>query len=446
MERLRIEFFDFGVYNYIHKLYSERPPGKDLTMTKKMKAVLSFVLCAAILFAAAAPAFAAVNKKEILRFNEDGKFKIMQIADTQDTDTPKEAMLMFLEKALDAEKPDLVVFTGDQIAGGKIETAEGVYEAIRAIVQPVVDRGIPFTVTFGNHDSDDGCPVSRDDQLKIYQSFPGCLAYDADPELYGTGTHNLPIYASDSNEIKFNLWLIDSNDYDRVNGGYDYVHEDQIAWYERTSRELEEQEGHLVPSIVFQHIIVPEVGELLLDATSDSGTSATKVINGEPKVMALNPKYASGLMLEFPCPSDTNSGQFASWAERGDVIAAAFGHDHINSFIGTVDGIDLVMAPGVTFQSYGRYITRAVRTFTLDENDPWNYETDLYKYTDAFGIGLYSWFVGAYYGDQPAMWIPIVLVGVGGAAVGAAAVSAVATATAGVGAAAIIIALVRSRK
>ena len=104
------------------------------------------------------------------------------------------------------------------------------------------------------------------------------------------------------------------------------------------------------------------------------------------------------------------------------------------------------MAPGVTFQSYGRYITRAVRTFTLDENDPWNYETDLYKYTDAFGIGLYSWFVGAYYGDQPAMWIPIVLVGVGGAAVGAAAVSAVATATAGVGAAAIIIALVRSRK
>ena len=387
-------------------------------MSKKIKALLAVVLCAAMLVAAASPAFAAVDNNDVLRFNKDGKFKIMQISDTQDIDVPREATIMFMEKALDAEKPDLVVFTGDQLAGGKIETAEGVYAGIKAILQPVVDRGIPFTVVFGNHDNDDGCPVSRDEQFAYYQTFPGCLAYDAVPEMYGTGTHNLPIYASEGSETKFNLWMIDSNDYDRVNGGYDYVHQDQIDWYEKTSKALEEKEGHLVPSIAFQHIIVPEVAELLVDSPFSGENAISKVINGENKLLMLKPGKASGILLEFPCPSNTNSGEFASWKERGDVIAASFGHDHINTFVGNVDGIDLVMCPGVTFQSYGRYITRAVRIFELDENDPWSYDTHLYKFTDAFGWGLYSWYVGAKYGQSPVMWIPIALAGVLGVAAG----------------------------
>lgn len=216
-------------------------------MSKKIKALLAVVLCAAMLIAAASPAFAAVDDNGILRFNKDGKLKIMQISDTQDIDIPREAMIMFMEKALDAEKPDLVVFTGDQIAGGKIKTAEGVYAGIKAILKPVTDRGIPFTFVFGNHDTDEGCPVSRDEQFAYYQTLPGCLAYDADPELYGSGTHNLPIYASKGNDIKFNLWLFDSNDYDRENGGYDYVHQDQIDWYIKTSEELEKKAGHPVP-------------------------------------------------------------------------------------------------------------------------------------------------------------------------------------------------------
>lgn len=387
-------------------------------MSKKIKALLAVVLCAAMLIAAASPAFAAVDDNGVLRFNKDGKLKIMQISDTQDIDIPREATIMFMEKALDAEKPDLVVFTGDQLAGDKIETAEGVYAGIKAILQPVVDRGIPFTVVFGNHDTDEGCPVSRDEQLAYYQTLPGCLAYDADPELYGSGTHNLPIYDSKGNDIKFNLWLFDSNDYDRENGGYDYVHQDQIDWYVKTSKELEKKAGHPVPSIAFQHIIVPEVAELLVDSPFKGETAITKKLNGQNKLLMLKPGKASGILLEFPCPSNTNSGQFAAWKSRGDVIAASFGHDHINTFIGNVDGIDLVMCPGVTFQSYGRYITRAVRIFELDENDPWSYDTHLYKFTDAFGWGLYSWYIGAKYGKSPAMWIPIALAGVLGVAAG----------------------------
>ena len=55
-------------------------------MSKKIKALLAVVLCAAMLVAAASPAFAAVDNNDVLRFNKDGKFKIMQISDTQDID------------------------------------------------------------------------------------------------------------------------------------------------------------------------------------------------------------------------------------------------------------------------------------------------------------------------------------------------------------------------
>lgn len=411
-------------------------------MSKKIKALLAVVLCAATLMAAASPAFAAIEQNDVLRFNEDGKFKIMQISDTQDIDVPREATIKFMEKALDAEKPDLVVFTGDQLAGNKIKTAEGVYSGIEAILKPVVERGIKFTFVFGNHDSGGNCPVSRDEQFEYYTTFSGCLAYDADPDLYGTGNHNLPIYASSGSDIKFNLWMIDSNDSDEVNGGYDYVHQDQIDWYEKTSRELEEKTGHLVPSIVFQHIIVPEVAELMLDSPFEEESTITKNINGENKLLMLDYTKASGLMLEFPCPSKTNSGQFASWKERGDVIAATFGHDHINTFMGNVDGIDLIMCPGITFQSYGRYITRAVRIFELDENDPWSYDTHLYKYTDAFGWGIYSWYFGAKYGQSSIMWVPVVLAGVAGVGAGVAAAVTINNIVIGTTAAAGVLALI----
>ena len=51
-----------------------------------------------------------------LKFN-NGKFRIMQIADVQDTQNTSDATIRFIREALEATKPDLVVFTGDQIKG-----------------------------------------------------------------------------------------------------------------------------------------------------------------------------------------------------------------------------------------------------------------------------------------------------------------------------------------
>lgn len=52
-----------------------------------------------------------------LKFNSDGKFTIMQVADPQDNQNPRKAMIDMLNAAYDKVQPDLVVFTGDNVLG-----------------------------------------------------------------------------------------------------------------------------------------------------------------------------------------------------------------------------------------------------------------------------------------------------------------------------------------
>ena len=53
----------------------------------------------------------------MLKFNGNGKFRIMQISDIQDTQFTSKNTIEFIAAALDREKPDLVVFSGDQVKG-----------------------------------------------------------------------------------------------------------------------------------------------------------------------------------------------------------------------------------------------------------------------------------------------------------------------------------------
>ena len=52
-----------------------------------------------------------------MKFNKNGKFKIMQITDIQEIYNVTPDTLKLLENAVEKEKPDLVIYTGDQIKG-----------------------------------------------------------------------------------------------------------------------------------------------------------------------------------------------------------------------------------------------------------------------------------------------------------------------------------------
>ena len=93
-------------------------------------------------------------------------------------------------------------------------------------------------------------------------------------------------------------------------------------------------------------------------------------------------KLFTGEINEAPCPSSENYGLFDSFLANGDVFLAVNGHDHINSFIGTVKGIDIANAPGSSYTSYGQSDIRGVRLFRFTEYNVKDYETLHVRYSD----------------------------------------------------------------
>ena len=203
-----------------------------------------------------------------LRFQKDGTFKIMQITDMQEIPAISKDTIALMERAVLEEQPDLVVYTGDQIKGygvtykGKGEELEReVAQTIGKLLEPVTKRGIPFAVTFGNHDCQVG--ISNQDQFyHIYKRLPNCIGEQAEG-IDGGGTCAIPIEASDgSGRDVFELYLFDSGT-DAREGGYEAFDPKIITWYRKQREDLREKNGMYVPSIVFQHIPMREYYEVL---------------------------------------------------------------------------------------------------------------------------------------------------------------------------------------
>lgn len=339
-----------------------------------MKKVISILLVVAMLFSFSVTSFAAGidTDSTVLRFNKDGRFKILVLADVQDDYPIKPAMISFIEEAIDYSKPDLIVFCGDNIMTNDVRAYE-------QLLTPIVERNVPFSLVFGNHDPEvENFPL--EEQLKEYQKYAGCLAYDADPSLHGCANHNLPILASKSNNIAFNLWFMDSGTSLRENGewlGYDWVRKDQLDWYKNKSDALAFMNGgKKVPSIMFQHIIPKEAVEVLFYETDTSLGELTYNFN-DGGIYSFIPKVDkfNGYIFEKSCPGNGSDGQWDIIREQGDVLAVVVGHDHVNSFVADINGVDIVQTPGATYHSYYNSMLQGARIIELDEGDLDSYHT-----------------------------------------------------------------------
>lgn len=266
----------------------------------------------AMFMGAICPAYGQKNEVRIakeLKYRPDGKFKILQFADTHyiSGDTRSKRALNNVIAMLDAEKPDFVIFTGDVIFGNPAEASA------HEILQPLVDRGIPFAVALGNHDSD--FELSRTEIFKVYRSVPGNVNTPDDLGLHGCSNDILTL--SGPRGVDRVIYLFDSGNRDYMAGvsSWGYVHSDQIEWYRNASRYFTEKNGGKpVPSIVFQHIPVPEYNQALYD----KGDKA---------------RFLVGNLGEEPASPIFNSGQYVAMREMGDVQAMITGHDHNNDFV-----------------------------------------------------------------------------------------------------------------
>ncbi len=349
-------------------------------MKKFISLFLAIIFISGILTVTAS----AADNGTSLRFNENGEFKILHISDCQDDYPAEEKMMTYINFMLDIYQPDLVVLGGDNSIGAEDTKPLEVEE----LVKPFVEHGVYFTVVFGNHDHEQG--VDKETLLSYFQEFGGeyCLAYDAVPELHGTATHNLPVLASDSDEVKFNVWLFDSGNYVAdENGkrlGYDCVNADQVEWYKEVSTALETEAGEKVPSLAFQHIVVGEVYDAMFPSIPFEIPYIVETYNNgiHYPIIAPNTSTFAGHLFEQPSPGVFNHGQFDAMKERGDVLGIYCGHDHINTYELEYEGIVIGNTPGVTCHSYGNEMTRGSRLFIINEDDTSTYSAEVITYND----------------------------------------------------------------
>ena len=326
----------------------------------------------------------------MLKFKKGQKFKIMQITDMQEIPAVSSDTLKLLNAALDAEKPDLVVYTGDQIKGygvtykGKGSALEAaVFKTIATLLEPVTSRHIPFCVTFGNHDRQVG--ISNHDQFEhIYKKLPGCVGEQAEG-VDGGGTSCIEIKASDGDKTAFALYLMDSGT-DAKGGGYEPVDPKIIDWYKKTRDRLARENGAFVPALVFQHIPVCEFYNVLKRVPKNTKGSVRTFRTHKNEWYVLGDTCGKDdFFEEAPSIPDVNTGEFAALKEKGDVLGIYVGHDHKNSFVGRYAGIDLGYTQSSGFNVYGNGVYRGVRVFEIDENDPKNYTTKTLLFKDLVG-------------------------------------------------------------
>ena len=350
-----------------------------------MKKTISLIL-SLIILATCFTSF-AYAKDDILKFGEDGKFTILNISDIQDGYPLNELTRDYIIKTVDMVKPDLIVLTGDNVSGYDIPEEEDAENAIREFMDIFQERDIKVAAVFGNHD-DEETKSTKEHQLSIYESYDcyvGKAGFCIEDRV---GTYNLPIKKSDGKGYGFNLWLTDSGTYNTENeyGGYACVYKEQIEWYKKTATKLKKQNGgEVVPSINFQHIIVPEIYDALEQTKLlwfGRIIRKKNPLNDTTKFYKL-PDGAVGQLREYPCPPYYNNGQYDAMLEIGDVLATVSGHDHENTFEIDYKGIKIINTPTVGFNAYNDS-TIGSRVFVIDENDPENFETYCLTISDVY--------------------------------------------------------------
>ncbi len=316
-----------------------------------------------------------ISLKHELKFDKNGKFKIVIFSDIQDTLPEQKSTIDYMNKILDRVKPGLVILGGDNYDGVD-KTARQLKEYLSIITEPMESRKIPWCHVYGNHA--EGAyeyfnGYEKEKQEPIYESFDYCISKAGDTDVYGVGNYVLPVLRSDSDKIGFNVFCLDSHSYlNNFENGlekkvllkrfiysgntYDVIHFSQINWYWNTSAALENYNGSKIPAMMFLHMPLYEWNYITTNPkqTDMQGTQGEKV-----------------------CAPEANSGLLWAVYERGDVKAMLCGHDHINDFSGKYMGITMGYTPTIGSKEYFKEEIRGARVVEIDQEDAFNFTTKI---------------------------------------------------------------------
>ena len=337
-------------------------------------------------------------------FTTDGEFRVMQLTDIHLGGgflfgSGDRKAIAAVAAMVTAEKPDLVIVTGDiSFAVPWSGTLDN--SVAHGYFQRLMEKlGVYWTVTLGNHDSEKYNFHSRAAVAEMYSSdeLRHCLFSPGPNDVFGECNHVITVKNS-LGLITESFVMIDSNAYtdkDLFGLGWDYdnVHDDQVAWYKEiieyyTAKNLETygaldesvrpdnfNTGAIV-SYMYMHIPPEEMRTAYVEASKgDISDHERYGIAGEDGKVVYSSEYPDKL--------------FETILELGSTKGVFFGHDHLNSLHFTYKGVLLAYGYSIDYSAYagGTGYQRGCTVLTLREGEEpilnyYNYYSDRYEHLD----------------------------------------------------------------
>lgn len=301
------------------------------------------ILC----FVLVLPMFCACSKPKLPEYMlsmeyKDG-FKIMQLADVQaETEAECESAFVEISRLVENTNPDLIVLTGDNIYIPKDESL------LSCFIENMEALNTPWAPVFGNHDAEG--VLTKEFMAEKFMEAEHCLFHKGDENIDGVG--NYVINLMSKNEIKYSLFMIDSNMYHGDDKSvYDTIHQNQIDWYESSVNALAQYNGKTAPkSLAFFHIPLFE----FIDARDS-------YLRGE--------SLGNVNLNEGIFPGFENTGFFKKAKSLNSTIGIFCGHDHANNCDIIYQGIHLVYGLKSSKNSYYNPSLLGTTIITLDEDN-----------------------------------------------------------------------------
>ncbi len=277
---------------------------------------------------------------------DNSDFKILQLTDIHlgggALSLKKDRMALEAIVALaNSTKPDLIIITGDMVYPVPIQSGSSDnLKSAKYLGTLMYNLGIPWTITFGNHDTEEYAKYTKDEIADYYMSVGNCLFQKGPSDIAGIGNTIINVRNTEG-KIVTALVLIDSNMYTdgKFMDNYDNIHDDQVDWYVSRIKELSEGSDSVVPSLAFWHIPVNEYSDawqLYKKGSSEVGYIYGRAGEKDEKVFA--PKYRGNI--------------FDVMSELGSTKGIFCGHDHLNDFSVVYRGIRLTYGQSIDYLAY----------------------------------------------------------------------------------------------
>lgn len=279
---------------------------------------------------------------------ESDQFKILQLTDIHlggsiSSIRKDKLALEAVYQVIAYTEPDFVIVTGDMTFPlGIMSMSLNNSSTVSQFAAFMRNLNIPWAFTFGNHDTELIASMDRNGLCDLYKSLSfrtsGTLLFPyVQPDISGRNNQVIELYNQDGS-LNTALFLIDSNAY-TGNGinDYDFIHDDQVAWYSLEVNRLKNAAGRVIPSMAFFHIPLQEYRDAyVMYMAGDEGVTYFFGSNDEEAIDKI-------------CCSDYSSSFFDTAVALESTKAMFCGHDHYNNMSLEYRGVRLTYGMSIDY-------------------------------------------------------------------------------------------------